>query len=142
MRSGTAMVERVAGAREVETVALRGHVLDNGVLTMVLDEIMDRPACDYEIITFNVGKRQDDESLLILRVESDDPGELAALVERLQSYGANPVSDDDVTLRGVTQDGVLPRASTPPRTCPPGSGWTAAGSRWTTRRWTARSSST
>jgi lysine-ketoglutarate reductase/saccharopine dehydrogenase-like protein (TIGR00300 family) len=94
-------------AREVETVELRGHVLDSGILGTVLDEIMDR-GCDYEIVRFDVGKRQDDESYAAIRLEARDHAELTALVERLQSYGANPVGDEDTDLCAVERDGVLP----------------------------------
>jgi lysine-ketoglutarate reductase/saccharopine dehydrogenase-like protein (TIGR00300 family) len=93
--------------REAETVELRGHVLDSGLLGQVLDEIMERGA-DYEIVRFDVGKRQDDLSHAAIRVEADGPEELAALVERLQSYGANPISEEDVELCVVNRDGVLP----------------------------------
>jgi lysine-ketoglutarate reductase/saccharopine dehydrogenase-like protein (TIGR00300 family) len=94
-------------APETEVVELRGHVLDNGVLTQVLDEIVER-GCDYEIVRFDVGKRQDDVSALTIRLEADDAVVLASLVERLQSYGANPATDTDADLRSVETDGVLP----------------------------------
>jgi lysine-ketoglutarate reductase/saccharopine dehydrogenase-like protein (TIGR00300 family) len=93
--------------RETEVVELRGHVLDSGVLTQVLDEIIGR-GCDYEIVRFDVGKRHEDASVVALRLGADEPADLAALVERLQSYGANPMTDTDVTLQPVTADGVLP----------------------------------
>jgi lysine-ketoglutarate reductase/saccharopine dehydrogenase-like protein (TIGR00300 family) len=94
-------------ARETEVVELVGHVLDSGVLGQVLDEIMER-GCDYEIIRFDVGKRQDDSSSVALLVEADTPEELFHLVERLQSYGANPRTVSDATLTEVERDGVLP----------------------------------
>jgi lysine-ketoglutarate reductase/saccharopine dehydrogenase-like protein (TIGR00300 family) len=92
---------------ETETVELQGHVLDTGVLTLVLDEIVER-GLDYEIVRFDVGKRQDDESVVAIRLEAEDETELLHLVERLQSYGANPVSDTDATLAEVERHGVLP----------------------------------
>lgn len=94
-------------ARETEVVELHGHVLDTGVLTQVLDEIVER-GLDYEIIRFEVGKRQDDVSAVAIRLEADNAVELAHLVERLQSYGANPTSEEDATLEPVARDGVLP----------------------------------
>jgi lysine-ketoglutarate reductase/saccharopine dehydrogenase-like protein (TIGR00300 family) len=93
--------------RPSETVELRGHVIDSGILTQVLDEIIERD-CDYEIVSFDVGKHHDDPSLVAIRVEADDADQLTQLVERLQSYGANPTSVEDVTLVAADLDGVLP----------------------------------
>lgn len=90
-----------------ETVELRGHVLDAGTLAQVLDEIIDR-GCDYEILQFAVGKRHEDPSRVAIRVEAEDGASLVAVLERLQSYGANPVTDDDVTLVPAQRDGVFP----------------------------------
>jgi lysine-ketoglutarate reductase/saccharopine dehydrogenase-like protein (TIGR00300 family) len=90
-----------------EVVELRGHVLDSGLLGQILDEIMERGA-DYEMVRFDVGKRHEDVSYLALRVSASSPNELTSLLERLQSYGANPATDEDVTLETVERDGVLP----------------------------------
>jgi len=90
-----------------EVVELRGHVIDSGLLGLVLDEIMERGA-DYEIVRFDVGKRQGDSSYVAIQIDAPDERELMALIERLQSYGANPATDEDVTLRDAEQDGVFP----------------------------------
>jgi lysine-ketoglutarate reductase/saccharopine dehydrogenase-like protein (TIGR00300 family) len=112
---------RTSRQRVSETVELRGHVIDSGILTRVLDEIVER-GWDYEIVRFEVGKHHEDPSLVDIRVEAPahtpaqasapgdghGPEELMALVERLQSYGANPVTDRDATLAGADMDGVFP----------------------------------
>lgn len=96
-----------SGEDRSEIVELRGHVLDSGLLTQVLDEIMERGA-DYELSRFDVGKRKEDTSYVAIRVETGEASELTALVERLQSYGANPATDEDATLRPVEAAGVFP----------------------------------
>lgn len=93
--------------RAGEIVELRGHILDSGLLGQVLDEIMERGA-DYEIARFDVGKRHEDPSYVAIRVETDAVDDLTSLIERLQSYGANPATDEDVTLEAAEADGVLP----------------------------------
>ncbi len=93
--------------RPSEVVELRGHVIDSQLLGQVLDEVMERGA-DYEIVRFDVGKRHEDPSYVALRVEVDDPEQLVSLLERLQSYGANPATDEDATVLAVERDGVLP----------------------------------
>lgn len=87
-----------------EVVELRGHVIDSGVLGQVLDAIVERGA-DYEITHMDVGKRHDDATFVQIRVSSDD---LTGLLERLQSYGANPLLDGDAELVAVQRDGVFP----------------------------------
>ena len=90
-----------------ETVELRGHVIDSGLLGQVLDEVTERGA-DYEIARFQVGKHHEDESVVLLRVETATQDDMHALLERLQSYGANPTTVEDVTLVTAERDGVLP----------------------------------
>ena len=96
-----------AGNRYAETVELQGHVIDSGLLGQVLDAVMERGA-DYEIVHFRVGKRHEDSSTVGLRVEIDGHDEMLGLLERLQSYGANPTTDEDVALEPADRDGVLP----------------------------------
>ncbi|CAN5769970.1 TIGR00300 family protein [soil metagenome] len=93
--------------RASETVELRGHVMNSGLLSQVLDEIVER-GCDYEITRLDVGKRHTDASYVALRLEANDADELRALVERLQSYGANPATDEDATLEPSSVAGVFP----------------------------------
>jgi lysine-ketoglutarate reductase/saccharopine dehydrogenase-like protein (TIGR00300 family) len=95
------------GSRFSETVELHGHVIDSGLLGQVLDEVMERGA-DYEITHFRVGKRHDDPSSVALRLEIDGHDAMVGLLERLQSYGANPTTEEDVSLVAAERDGVLP----------------------------------
>ena len=93
--------------RPSEVVELRGHVIDSGLLTLAIDEVLTRGA-DYEILRFEVGKHHDDPSSVSMRVTAADDAELLSLLERLQSHGANPATDEDVDLRPAEVDGVLP----------------------------------
>ncbi|MBA2529143.1 MAG: TIGR00300 family protein [Euzebyales bacterium] len=90
-----------------EVVEVRGHILDSGLLGQILDEVTERGA-DYEIVRFDVGKRHEDPSYMAVRVELDDHDDLLSLLERLQSYGANPATDEDVSFEIADRDGVLP----------------------------------
>jgi lysine-ketoglutarate reductase/saccharopine dehydrogenase-like protein (TIGR00300 family) len=92
---------------ESEIVELRGHVIDSGLLGQVLDEIVERGA-DYEITRMDVGKRHEDATYVAVRVSTETSELLGALLERLQSYGANPAIDGDVELVEVERDGVFP----------------------------------
>ena len=93
--------------RPSQVVELRGHILDSGLLQKVFDEIMSRGA-DHEIVRFDVGRRHEDTSYAALRVETETEADLVSLVERLQSYGANPATDEDAVFEAAEADGVLP----------------------------------
>lgn len=90
-----------------ELVELRGHVIDSGMLGQVLNEILERGG-DYEIARIDVGKHHEDPTYVALRVSAAGPGELQALLERLQTYGANPAVEGDARFEPVTRDGVFP----------------------------------
>ena len=90
-----------------ETVEVRGHLIDSGVLSRVLDDILEYGG-DYTIDRFEVGKTPTDESYALLTVRSDADADLARLVMRLQTHGVNPTDPGAATLRTVERDGVFP----------------------------------
>ncbi len=92
---------------QTETVELRGHLLDTGVLTRVLDDIRDYGG-DYVIDRFAVGKDHHDESYARLAVSAGDDDSLQRLVMRLQGHGANLTSPGEATVREADDDGVFP----------------------------------
>ena len=94
-----------AGASE--TVEIRGHILDAGILSGVLDGIRDYGA-DYVIDRFDVGKDQHDESYARIVVRHDEPAVLQRLLGVLQQRGINLVEHGDAQLRAADRDGVFP----------------------------------
>jgi lysine-ketoglutarate reductase/saccharopine dehydrogenase-like protein (TIGR00300 family) len=90
-----------------ETVEIRGHLMDTGILSKVLDDIRDYGG-DYVIERFDVGKDRDDESTAKITVNLDDADQLQRLLMRLQVHGVNLVDPGEVVLREVEQDGVFP----------------------------------
>jgi len=90
-----------------ETVELRGHILDAGSLSRVLDDALEL-GTDYAIERFDVGHRPDDESYARIKVTADDQDSLERLVMRLQVHGANPVDPGEALVRVVAKDGVFP----------------------------------
>jgi lysine-ketoglutarate reductase/saccharopine dehydrogenase-like protein (TIGR00300 family) len=89
-----------------EAVEIRGHLLDAGTLTKILDDIRDYDG-DYVIEQFDVGKDHDDESYARITVTAADD-HLSRLVNRLQSHGVNPVDPSEVEIRAADADGVFP----------------------------------
>ena len=90
-----------------ETVEVRGHLIDSGVLSRVLDDILEYGG-DYTIDTFEVGRSPVDESYAHLTVKSENEDELARLVMRLQTHGVNPTDPGEAFLREVEIEGVFP----------------------------------
>jgi lysine-ketoglutarate reductase/saccharopine dehydrogenase-like protein (TIGR00300 family) len=90
-----------------ETVEVRGHLIDSGVLSRVLDDILEYGG-DYSIDKFVVGKSVVDESYAQLTVSVENDDDLARLVMRLQTHGVNPTDPGEALLREVEHDGVFP----------------------------------
>jgi hypothetical protein len=90
-----------------ETVEVRGHLIDSGILSRVLNDVLEYGA-DYSIDRFEVGKSPLDESYAQLTVSTEGPEDLARIVMRLQTHGVNPTDPGEVLLRDVGTDGVFP----------------------------------
>jgi lysine-ketoglutarate reductase/saccharopine dehydrogenase-like protein (TIGR00300 family) len=90
-----------------ETVTLSGHIIDSLSLPKVLDEIVEHGAT-YEITDLQVGVRHEDESFARLKLTTDNEGQLAELIERLQRHGANPETVEDAALATADVHGAFP----------------------------------
>ncbi|MEP6760412.1 MAG: TIGR00300 family protein [Sporichthyaceae bacterium] len=90
-----------------ETVEIRGHLIDSGVLSRVLDDILEYGG-DYSIDAFEVGKTPLDESYARLTVRTEDAVDVDRLVMRLQTHGANLTDPGEAHTRAVEADGVFP----------------------------------
>ena len=90
-----------------ETVEVRGHLIDSGVLSRVLDDILEYGG-DYSIDRFEVGKNPVDESYARLTVRAEQDDDIARIVMRLQTHGVNMTDPGEATLREVESDGVFP----------------------------------
>ncbi len=90
-----------------ETVELRGHIMDTGVFTRVLDDIRDYGG-DYVVDRFDVGKDASDESYARIAVSMVDDETLQRLLMRLQGHGVNPTNPGQAVVREADADGVFP----------------------------------
>lgn len=90
-----------------ETVEIRGHLLDTGVLSRCMDDVRALGA-DYVIERFDVGKDHEDESYARIRVQAATEAELASVLMRLNAHGVNLTDPGEVVLRQVEIDGVFP----------------------------------
>ncbi len=90
-----------------DTVEIRGHLLDSGVLSRCVDDVRSLGG-DYVIERFDVGKDHDDESYARIRVSAPNEPDLASMLMRLNSYGVNLTDPGEAVLRDVAADGVFP----------------------------------
>jgi len=91
-----------------ETLEIRGHLLDTGVLSRCVDDVRALGG-DYAIERFVLGKDHADSSYARLRVQADDPETLASILMRLNAHGVNLADPGEATVREVEVDGVFPQ---------------------------------
>jgi lysine-ketoglutarate reductase/saccharopine dehydrogenase-like protein (TIGR00300 family) len=90
-----------------ETLEIRGHLLDTGVLSRCVDDVRALGG-DYAIERFVLGKDHADASYARLRVTADDGETLASILMRLNAHGVNLADPGEATVREVEADGVFP----------------------------------
>ena len=90
-----------------ETVELTGHLVDTGLLSRILDDIGEYGG-EFAIDRFDVGRAAADESYARITVSAEGPHELARLLMRLQTHGANQVDPGQAQIRAAEADGVFP----------------------------------
>jgi lysine-ketoglutarate reductase/saccharopine dehydrogenase-like protein (TIGR00300 family) len=90
-----------------ETLETRGHLMDTGVLALVLDDVLSYGG-DYRIDRLDVGRAHEDESYARIVVSADDDDALQRLLMRLQTHGVNQVDPGEAVLREADRDGVFP----------------------------------
>ena len=90
-----------------ETVEIRGHLVDSGALTRVLDDVLEYGG-DYAIERLDVGRGHADESYALVRVSSETDEGLQRLLMRLQTHGVNQVDPGEAVTKPADRDGVFP----------------------------------
>src|SRR3954471_6206388 len=95
------------GVPASETVRVSGHLMDSGVLALVLDDVLGYGG-DYRIDRLDVGRAHDDESYARIVVSAENAEELQRLLMRLQAHGVNQVDPGQALLRPCDRDGVFP----------------------------------
>ncbi len=90
-----------------ETVEITGHLMDSGILSMVLNDIRDYGG-DHVIEKFDLGHDAGDTSYCRVKVTADDEESLQRMLMRLQTRGVNLVDQGEVTVAEADRDGVFP----------------------------------
>jgi len=90
-----------------ETIEAQGHLIDSGLLSAIFDKIIEQKA-SYEVLTFNIGKTNDDASQIRMRITAPDKATLADLLHQLTSFGAHPERERDALVKPAEKDRCVP----------------------------------
>ena len=93
-------------------------------------------AASFEVLSFDIGRTNEDFSHLKLKVTAPDAGALERLVQELMPLGCHPVRERDVDFASPTRMAVRPKVSIRRRTSRPPSGTRASGSTSIDSAWT------
>src|SRR5262247_3560759 len=90
-----------------DTIEARGHLIDSGLLSSIFDKIIEYKG-SYEILTFDIGRTNDDASWIQMRVTAPDRAALDDLLQQITTFGAHPVRERDVLIRPAEKDRCVP----------------------------------
>ncbi len=86
-----------------DTIEAEGHLIDSGLLSAIFDKIIEVKG-SYEIITFDIGKTNDDKSRIQMRVTVSDEATLDDLFQQLTTFGAHAVREANAVLKPAEKD--------------------------------------
>jgi lysine-ketoglutarate reductase/saccharopine dehydrogenase-like protein (TIGR00300 family) len=90
-----------------DTIEAAGHLIDSGLLSAIFDKIIEFRA-SYEVVTFDIGRTNDDSSRIQMRITASDDGVLDELMQQLTTFGCYPVVERNVVLKPAEKDRCVP----------------------------------
>ena len=90
-----------------DTIEAEGHLIDSGLLSAIFDKIIEFKA-SYEILTFNIGRTNDDPSRIEMRINAADAPVLEELLQQLTTFGCHPKRERDATVKPAEKDRCVP----------------------------------
>lgn len=90
-----------------ETIEAEGHLIDSGNLQAILTTIVEHGA-EYEILGLDVGRTNDDQTRLAMRVSDRTAEGLDHLLAKLSSFGCYVRGTPDATVRENDIAGAAP----------------------------------
>ena len=81
-----------------DTIEAKGHLIDSGLLSAIFDKIIEFKA-SYEILTFDIGRTNDDPSRIEMRINAADTPVLDELLQQLTTFGCHPMRERDATVK-------------------------------------------
>jgi lysine-ketoglutarate reductase/saccharopine dehydrogenase-like protein (TIGR00300 family) len=90
-----------------DTIEAQGHLIDSGLLSAIFDKIIEFRG-SYEILTFDIGRTNDDPSRIQMRITAPDRAALADLLQQVTTFGAHPLREHDVHVKPAEKDRCVP----------------------------------
>ena len=90
-----------------DTIEAQGHLIDSGLLSAIFDKIIEHKA-SYEILTFDIGRTNDEPSRIEMRINASDTQVLDELLQQLTTFGCHPMRERDATIRPAEKDRCVP----------------------------------
>jgi lysine-ketoglutarate reductase/saccharopine dehydrogenase-like protein (TIGR00300 family) len=90
-----------------DTIEAEGHLIDSGLLSAIFDKIIEFKSA-YEVVTFHIGRTNDDPSRIQMRITAPDQAGLDDLLQLLTTFGCHPVREQDATVKRAEKDRCVP----------------------------------
>lgn len=90
-----------------EDVRIEGHLIDSGMMSAVMDSIISMGG-EFESLSFEVGRTNEDPSVAVLRVSADSQAQLDAILAEIQYHGAVACDPSDAIFVPAAMSGVFP----------------------------------
>ncbi len=90
-----------------ETVEAEGHLIDSGNFQSILTTIVEHGS-EYEILRFQIGRKNEEGSHLTLKLQSDTHERLQDLLSKLSVFGCFVKGTPPAVLRAADMDGAAP----------------------------------
>ena len=90
-----------------EDVRIEGHLIDSGIMSQVMDAIIALGG-EFESLTFEVGRTNDDASVSVLRVTAPTQQQLDIILGEIQQHGAVACQPTDAKFVPAPIGGVFP----------------------------------
>jgi len=80
-----------------QIVEARGHLIDSGIMSRILDRIIEGK-CSFQIEEFTIGKTNEDESFARIKIQSSEMHSLKETLDVLVPLGCYLSKEEDVSL--------------------------------------------
>ena len=92
---------------KTRTFISTGHLIDSGIMSIILNTIVNEGS-DYEVVSFDIGKRKSEKSRLELILKCEDLEELEILSSRLTALGAYEKGAVESVFKPAPRDSNVP----------------------------------
>jgi lysine-ketoglutarate reductase/saccharopine dehydrogenase-like protein (TIGR00300 family) len=90
-----------------DTIEAEGHLIDSGLLTGIFDKIIELKGA-YEVLSFDIGRTNDDASRIRMRITAADQSLLDDLLQQLTTFGCHPQREQDALVKPAEKDRCVP----------------------------------